>query len=99
MLFRRNRVSKVSISDIQSNKIYETNEAISSGIMDDKYYVTISKGDKLLYSGKMSQLMKQEYITLDEPIFLEVDTKIKFSMEIYFDALAGNEYQTKNMNM
>ena len=37
--------------------------------MDDKYYVTISKGDKLLYSGKMSQLMKQEYITLDEPIF------------------------------
>ena len=83
------------LSDIQSNKIYETNEAISSGIMDDKYYVTISKGDKLLYSGKMSQLMKQEYITLDEPIFLEVDTKIKFSMEIYFDALAGNEYQNK----
>ena len=86
---------RVSISDIQSNKIYETNEAISSGIMDNKYYVTISKGDKLCYSGKMSQLMKQEYITLDEPIFLEVDTKIKFSMEIYFDALAGNEYQNK----
>ena len=28
--------------------------------LDDKYYVTISKGDKLLYSGKMSQVMKQE---------------------------------------
>ena len=86
---------RISIKDVSTDKTYNEDDAISSGIIDDKYYVTISEGDKLLYSGKMSELMKQEYITLDEPIFLEVDTKIKFSMQIYFDALAGNEYQNK----
>ena len=86
---------RISIKDVSTDKTYTEDNAISSGIIDDKYYVTISEGDKLLYSGKMSELMKQEYITLDEPIFLELDTKIKFSMQIYFDALAGNEYQNK----
>lgn len=86
---------RISIKDVSTDKTYNEDDAISSGIIDDKYYVTISEGDKLLYSGKMSELMKQEYITLDEPIFLELDTKIKFSMQIYFDALAGNEYQNK----
>lgn len=86
---------RISIKDVSTDKTYNEDDAISSGIIDDKYYVTISEGDKLLYSGKMSELMRQEYITLDEPIFLELDTKIKFSMQIYFDALAGNEYQNK----
>ena len=86
---------RVSIKDISNDKVYNENEAVSSGIMDDKYYVTINQGEKVLYSGKMSELMKQEYITLDEPIFLELDTKVKFSMNIYFDDLAGNEYQNK----
>ena len=66
---------RVSIKDISNDKVYNENEAVSSGIMDDKYYVTINQGEKVLYSGKMSELMKQEYITLDEPIFLELDTK------------------------
>ena len=86
---------RISIKDVSTDKTYNEDDAISSGIIDDKYYVTINQGEKLLYSGKMSELMKQEYITLDEPIFLELDTKIKFSMQIYFDALAGNEYQNK----
>lgn len=86
---------RISIKDVSTDKTYTEDNAISSGIIDDKYYVTINKGEKLLYSGKMSELMKQEYIALDEPIFLELDTKIKFSMQIYFDALAGNEYQNK----
>ena len=86
---------RISIKDVSTDEIYDEDDAISSGIIDDKYYVTINQGEKLLYSGKMSELMKQEYITLDEPIFLELDTKIKFSMQIYFDALAGNEYQNK----
>lgn len=86
---------RISIKDVSTDKTYNEDDAISSGIIDDKYYVTINQEEKLLYSGKMSELMKQEYITLDEPIFLEVDTKIKFSMQIYFDALAGNEYQNK----
>lgn len=86
---------RISIKDISNDKVYNENEAVSSGIMDDKYYVTINQGEKVLYSGKMSELMKQEYITLDEPIFLELDTKVEFSMNIYFDALAGNEYQNK----
>ena len=86
---------RISIKDVSTDKTYNEDDAISSGIIDDKYYVTINQGEKLLYSGKMSELMKQEYITLDEPIFLELDTKIKFSMQVYFDALAGNEYQNK----
>lgn len=86
---------RISIKDISNDKVYSENEAVSSGIMDDKYYVTINQGEKNIYSGKMSELMKQEYITLDEPIFLELDTKVEFSMNIYFDALAGNEYQNK----
>ena len=86
---------RISIKDVSTDKTYNEDDAISSGIIDDKYYVTINQGEKLLYSGKMSELMRQEYITLDEPIFLELDTKIKFSMQIYFDALAGNEYQNK----
>ena len=86
---------RIYINDVSTDKSYYEDDAISSGIIDDKYYVTINQEEKLLYSGKMSELMKQEYITLDEPIFLEVDTKIKFSMQIYFDALAGNEYQNK----
>ena len=86
---------RISIKDVSTDKTYTEDNAISSGIIDDKYYVTINQGEKLLYSGKMAELMNQEYITLDEPIFLELDTKIKFSMQIYFDALAGNEYQNK----
>ena len=86
---------RVNIKDVATDEVYSEDKAISSGIMDDKYYVSISQGEKVIYSGKMSELMKKNYIELEEPIFLNLDTKVKFSMSIYFDALAGNEYQNK----
>lgn len=86
---------RISIKDVGSDKSYNIDEAISSGIIDDAYNITINEGENLLYSGDISDLVSKERIPLKEPIFLELDTKIKFTISIYFDPLAGNEYQNK----
>ena len=86
---------RISIKDVGSDKSYNIDEAISSGIIDDAYNITINEGENLLYSGDISDLVSKEHIPLKEPIFLELDTKIKFTISIYFDPLAGNEYQNK----
>ncbi|MBU5316108.1 hypothetical protein KQI30_07470 [Clostridium bornimense] len=82
------------IKDINTDKEYSIDEAIKEGILDDEYNVTINMGKEKLYSGTINELAKKT-IVLDKPIFMDLNSKVDFCININFNAMAGNSYQNK----
>ena len=83
------------ISDVNSGKVYSFDEAKEEGILDTEYNIVIAKGNKNIYSGKISDLADRD-INFEEPIFMDINSKVDFNMNISFNSLSGNEYQNKN---
>lgn len=86
------------IEDVVTKEQYFLEEAIEAGIIKDYDVVIINKsslsGKEEIFNGKLMEL-EEKKIVLQEPILLEKDEQADFSMEISFNALAGNEYQNK----
>lgn len=83
------------ISDINSGKVYSLDEAKEKGILDTEYNINIAQGSKNIYSGKIADLANRD-IDFENPIYMDVNSKVDFNMNISFNSLAGNEFQNKN---
>lgn len=83
------------ISDVNSGKVYSFDEAKEEGILDTEYNINIAQGSKNIYSGKISDLANRD-INFENPIFMDVNSKVDFDMNISFNSLSGNEFQNKN---
>lgn len=82
------------IRDVDTGKEYSISEAEKEGILDDEYNVKVIMGNETLYSGTMKDLITG-IIMLDDPIFMDLDSKVDFNITIDFNSLSGNEYQNK----
>ncbi|CDM67308.1 hypothetical protein CM240_0129 [Clostridium bornimense] len=86
--------NRTIIKDIDTGRGYSVEEATKEGILDDEYNVTINMGEEILYSGTIKELVKKT-VMLDKPIFMDLDSTVKFSIAIDFNSMAGNELQNK----